>query len=624
MPSFHISSEIRGIPKNEDYTIPVVGGVAPFRFSILSGPGSIDSATGVYTPTTTGIVKFEIMDAAGRVRQNSLEVVDPLVLTPAPSPWAAFTDLSVVITGGSGSGYTTSVADSFLSFWNDLTLTLQRPWSSENFEITVKDALGFTQRFSYPLIAGSVLFPAVGSDWNYINDIDYDSEGNIYICGSFSGQMGSGSSTAPSQDFVAKINSKGQVVWNFQTTGDISVSCFEIKYYDGGVYIAGSNYSATGTFEGIAITANHGGYTYKLNGTTGTKQWIEIFEGTRMIGLDVSTNGEIYVSGTSSVAVHGQTPTGHDAYLAKLDDTGVVQWVRFVGSPTSYHPKVKVMPDGNITCSGGTDANTVPGAINPSNKRQPLIFRFDPDGVLLSRTQIPVGDLSYSEYLLPNMEQNSYIGSRLLLCGFNYDNFTNYNVANIFVGLVSPSGSIEFLNNIPVGVDKYGPAKCSVTNEGIYVGFRTTANFEGLGNTSQDLIVLKYNNLGARIWTKKIPMISQESLVSTDWDSLDSVENSPKPQFYFSGALLGDFDGTGVLRKGTEVVQINADGTFERKISDYIVPAAGYFGSRLSYNKFTSDFFSFSYACGSTIEGASFGNNCGSLVQKFNSNYKRQ
>lgn len=623
MPSFYISSEVRGVPTNKTYSIPAVGGVAPYTFSIISGPGSVDPVSGLYTPATTGTVELKVTDAAGRVITKSLEVVDPIVLTPAPSPWAAFTDLTVTITGGSGSGYETSVANQFLNFWNLLTLTLQRPWRSGNFEITVKDPLGFTQNFSYPLLAGSVLFPAAGSDWNYINDVDYDSDGNIYVCGDFQGQMGAVLSTAPSQNFVVKISSKGQILWSYQTTGDVSASCMNVKFNNGGVYISGTNYSATGTFEGIPITPNHGGYVYKLDGLTGTKQWLEIFEGTRLGGLEVSSSNDVYVSGTSAVAVHGQIPTGHDAYLSKLNDSGVVQWVRFVGSPTSYHPTVKIMPDGNITCSGGTDANTIPGAANPTGKRQPLIFRFDPNGVLLSRTQVPVGNTNVWNYLPNNMEQTSYIGSSLLICGHDWDNFTNYNTTNIFVGLVGPSGNLAFLHNFSVGADKYTPPGCSITNEGIYVGFRTTANFEGLGNTSQDLIVLKYNILGGRVWTQKIPMITPERLISTGWDDVAEVTNSPKPQFYISESLAGDFDGTGVLRKATEVVQINADGTFERKISGDD-PATGYFYPWLSYNKFTGDYFSFSNAYSTTIEGAVFGSSGGSLVQKINADYSRQ
>lgn len=621
-----ISSDIRGISTANPYLIPVIGGTTPYTFSLISGPGSVDIATGVYTPTTTGTVEFRITDAKGRILEKSLQVVDPLVLTPAPSPWAAFTDLSVVISGGSGSGYETSVADQFLNFWNQLTRTFTRPWGSGNFEITVKDQLGFTQSFSYPLLAGSVPFPAAGSDWSNINDMDYDSDGNIYICGDFQGQFGAATSAAPGiQNFVIKINSKGQIVWSYQTTGDIQASCMNLKFYNGGVYVVGTNYSATGTFEGIAITPNHGGYAFKMDSTTGTKQWLEIFEGTRMGGLDVSSSGEIYVSGTSSVAVHGQVPTGHDAYLSKLNDSGVVQWVRFVGSPTSYHPVVKIMPDGNITCAGGTDANTVPGAINPSGKRQPLIFRFDPNGALLSRTQVPVGNTNQWNYLPTNgnMAQNSYIGSNILLCGLDWDNFTNYNTTDIFVGLVSSSGNIEFLHNFPVGVDKYSDPSCSITSEGIYFSFRTSANFEGLGNTSQDLIVLKFDIQGSRIWTRKIPLISPERLISSGWDSIMAVTNSPKPEFYVSESLAGDFDGTGIPRKATEVIRVNADGTFERKISNDD-PATGYFYPWLSYNKLTGDYFSFPSVYDATIDGTSFGSNGGSLVQKFNADYVRQ
>ena len=105
-----------------------------------------------------------------------------------------------------------------------------------------------------------------------------DSDGNIFVAGTFLGTVNFGSSTLSSSInqqnfFVLKLDSNGNTVWRKSIPGQISRRPkLEID--------ASNNLFLTGTFEGtrnvgsIRLNSNNGiGYVTKLNGNNGQVVW---------------------------------------------------------------------------------------------------------------------------------------------------------------------------------------------------------------------------------------------------------------------------------------------------------------------------------------------------------------
>ena len=92
------------VPVNGTVTFSATGGVPPYTFLLLSGPGAIASATGVYTASATaGAVSVEVKDVQGSTNTASITVTSsagPLTLTPTSVSMNVSGSLTFVATGG--------------------------------------------------------------------------------------------------------------------------------------------------------------------------------------------------------------------------------------------------------------------------------------------------------------------------------------------------------------------------------------------------------------------------------------------------------------------------------------------------------------------------------------------
>jgi len=84
------------------------GGVSPYSYSILSGPGSINSSTGLYTAASAGSVTVRVTDSLGNTSNGSLTVTGPLTVSPVTAYVVTNSDLSLSPEGGV-SPYTFSI-----------------------------------------------------------------------------------------------------------------------------------------------------------------------------------------------------------------------------------------------------------------------------------------------------------------------------------------------------------------------------------------------------------------------------------------------------------------------------------------------------------------------------------
>jgi len=224
--------------------------------------------------------------------------------------------------------------------------------------------------------------------WNtFIGSADYDSgvsitidgSGNVYATGYSSGAWGSPVNTYAGRIdvFVAKLNDSGFLQWNtFLGSATDDDYGWSITMDGGGnVYISGGSNVTWGS-----PIRSHGGegndaFVVKLN-SNGVLQW-NTFLGSSSAdeghGIAVDGSGNVYATGWS-LATWGNPVNsyagGFDAFVAKLNSYGILQWNTFLGSV--YHDEgnaITVDGSGIVYVVGISEA-TWGAPINPFAGRQ--------------------------------------------------------------------------------------------------------------------------------------------------------------------------------------------------------------------------------------------------------------
>ena len=207
--------------------------------------------------------------------------------------------------------------------------------------------------------------------------IAVDASGNVYITGSSYATWGTPLNPHAGMDdiFVAKYNSSGVLQWHTFMGSAFNEESRGIALDDAGnVYITGDSGVTWGTPVNPYIGASDA-FVAKLD-SNGALQWNTFLGGVDQdygYGIAVDGSGNVYVTGHSwetwGTPVNPHTvPENQDAFLARLDTNGVLQWHTFVGSIDDEDCyRVAVSGSGNVYVIGegratwGTPVNTYAG-----------------------------------------------------------------------------------------------------------------------------------------------------------------------------------------------------------------------------------------------------------------------
>ena len=127
---------------NATQAFTVSGGVLPYTYSLVSGSGSVNSSSGVYTApasSTTAIVR--VQDSIGNIAESTVSVFSALGISPATYS-IAINNTTTFSAGGGQAPYTFSVSGG--GSINATTGVYTAPASSGTVTVTVTDNLGST------------------------------------------------------------------------------------------------------------------------------------------------------------------------------------------------------------------------------------------------------------------------------------------------------------------------------------------------------------------------------------------------------------------------------------------------------------------------------------------------
>ncbi len=231
---------------------------------------------------------------------------------------------------------------------------------------------------SWNTFLGGTRYAGIGDTGNAGNAIAVDGSGNVYVAGQSDATWGSPQRAFAGggyDAFVAKLDSKGQLVWNTFLGGTGSDLGHGIAVDgNGNVYVAGSSSATWGSPQrvfggcsvGVPLVGDSSGcdaFAAKLD-NSGQLVWDTFLGGAGYdVGwaIAVDGSGNAYVAGGSN-ATWGSPQrafgSGEDAFAAKLDDTGQLVWNNFLSTTFDIGEgrAIAVDGDGNVYVAGSSYA----------------------------------------------------------------------------------------------------------------------------------------------------------------------------------------------------------------------------------------------------------------------------
>ncbi|MEO0707841.1 MAG: SBBP repeat-containing protein [Cyanobacteria bacterium J06649_5] len=243
-----------------------------------------------------------------------------------------------------------------------------------------------------------------------------DDNGDVYVAGDTSGNLVGTKQSSETDAWVAKFSgSNGDIIWGNQFNAGAQLgqatftnTAFGLQVQDNSVYVSGLAINenvkinpATGQ-PFLDFSVEDDSWVTKLSASQGNQQWVtRISDPQQPAGLSplaitpffdenydlaVDNAGNSYLVGWTQGLAKEADPSRlllkYDAYLAKVDPTGQVEWVQQFGTVDEgleFGWAVDTDSEGNVYTSGWTSdlkGNSSPGA----NSYDVFVSKFDSSG----------------------------------------------------------------------------------------------------------------------------------------------------------------------------------------------------------------------------------------------------
>jgi uncharacterized repeat protein (TIGR01451 family) len=179
-----------------------------------------------------------------------------------------------------------------------------------------------------------------GSSTDWGNSIALDGNGNVIVAGLSYTTWGTPTNAyaGGSDAFVAKLNSDGTGQWNtFLGSADDDDGNGIAADGSGNVYIVGTSSTTWGSPIN-PFAESDDAFVAKLN-SDGALQWLTFLGGSGAdsgIGIALDENGNVYIVGTAGgtwgTPINPHTGQWYDPFVAKLNGSGALQWHTYWGA----------------------------------------------------------------------------------------------------------------------------------------------------------------------------------------------------------------------------------------------------------------------------------------------------
>jgi hypothetical protein len=394
--------------------------------------------------------------------------------------------------------------------------------------------------------------------------IAVDANDNVIVTGKTSGDLHGQSNQGLADVFITRYGSDTVRQWtrligsgsddngravavdsgnNLYVTGDTSGTAFDGMTTDGLLDGFLTRFSAGGTRQWTVII-----------GESGT------VDQPNAIAVDGSDN--IYLAGESESGLDGEVNTGlQDAFLSKYDVNGNLAWTRLLGTAGSdFAYAVTTDAAGNIYLAGGTDGvlGTDPSPGDPMTNFDAFVAKYDAGGTLQWVSQIGTACGEWARGIAVDSSGAVSIAGRIYQCAFSGN--TASGGYDAFVARLEANGSLQWVRQFGTANHDSGNA---VTVDGsgnlIVTGYLDSVYFSD-DNEGNTLFLARYDSAGKRQWLTEEDAgtswgnqgmtVAQDSVGNlfvsgTTQGQLDGHSN---PDFGEDDVFILKFDSTGIKR----------------------------------------------------------------------------
>jgi len=353
-----------------------------------------------------------------------------------------------------------------------------------------------------------------------------DGNGNIYVAGGTSGDLGAVGS-AGSDAFVRAYDESGGHRWTWQSDrrGDDEATGIATDAA-GNVYVVGTRPGRMGTSE----TPNTDGFLQSLD-SEGSPRW---FRGIGVVAVDDYVNdvaadaaGNIYVVGHTDGNLEGFNSGSMGAFVRAYDSEGSLRWTRQFGTDGVDHANgVATDGEGNVYIAGSTVGSL--GA--PSAGFWDAFVRsYDGNGALRWTRQFGTSESDQALGIGADEDRNVYVVGRTR--GPLEGNGVGY--IDGFVRAYDARGDHRWTR-------QFGAAEVAVydieidNNRNVYVAGFANGDFAPTRVGHFDAIVRSYDSDGDHRWSRQFGSYDQDEAYGI------SVESGT---VYVAGFTHGDLDG---------------------------------------------------------------------------------
>ncbi len=425
-----------------------------------------------------------------------------------------------------------------------------------------------------------------GQSFDTTYDLDIDNEGNVYVCGQFSGDVdfdpGLGitleSAGSGADAFILKLNSLGDLQWVKTFGGNETVAAISISLDSFG------NIFVTGIFQGTTdLDPNDDILSFTSEGVQdcfiqkfdndGNLIWAQVFGGPSLDNsesIDVDPIGNIYLNGTFDETVDfdpgSETSfltalSNSDVFILSLNNDGDFLWAKKAGgtlveSGNSIHVdnESNVYTIGTFEFSADLDPGPEQNNFSSQGVKDVFIQKLDSQGNFIWARTVGGESLDYGTAISTDADGNvystgSFWGISHFYSGQEDINLVSSGNSDTFIHKMNSLGEFMWVKQIGGFGYDFPSSICLDTEGNIYVSGRFTSiadfdpnegvfNLTAVGGTTQggsvDSYILKLDSDGNFIWANRLGGSGADSGIAV---KLDSGGNA-----YSTGSFQGSID----------------------------------------------------------------------------------
>jgi hypothetical protein len=290
---------------------------------------------------------------------------------------------------------------------------------------------------------------------------------------------------------------------------------------------------------------------------------------TDVAGVAIDSSDNIYITGTSQGAnVFGKNATSgttDDIFVAKLNSSGVVQWVYAAGGTgRDRGRKIALDSSGNIYVTGyyWSTVDFGGGNVTSNGNWDAFLLKLDSSGTFQWVKSYGSNYNDLGRDVAIDSNDNIYmLGNYRYTVDFGGGDEINNNNSDIFLVKFNSSGVFQWVYTAGASESDDSRALALDSNDNLYItgSFRDTVNFGGGNITAanlDDLFILKLNSSGAyqNIYTSNIFTTQKGKGLA-----VDSSGN-----IYATGTFSGtvDFGGGNITSSGNDIYLLKLNSSF--------------------------------------------------------------